>query len=506
MTRTFLQISRQVFALAMLFSMDRAFAGPGEMLTPPSGPEPHIHGAKLFGVRPGSPFLFTVAATGERPMTFGAQGLPAGLQLDPQTGRITGTVAEKGDYAVTLCAQNAKGETQRPLKIVCGAKIGLTPAMGWNSWNCFASSVSEDKVRAAADAMVASGLINHGYTYINIDDFWQVKGKTDDPTLRGPERDANGEILPNPRFPDMKGLTDYIHGKGLKAGIYSSPGPWTCGGCVGSWQHEDLDAARYGAWGFDYLKYDWCSYGSVEHNDRSLPALKKPYEVMRAALDKVPRDIIFSLCQYGWGEVWRWAAQIGGNSARTTGDITDNWQSMSTIGFNQAGEGQCVGPGYFNDPDMLIVGKVGWGSQLHPTHLTPDEQYTHVSLWCLLSAPLLIGCDMTQLDDFTLNVLTNDEVLEVDQDSLGQEAARVTQEGPLQVWAKTLDDGSRAVGLFNCSSLPTKVAVTWSALGLTGNQMVRDLWRQKDLGRFDRSFSAQVPSHGVVLVKVTPAQ
>ena len=227
---------------------------------------------------------------------------------------------------------------------------------------------------------------------------------------------------------------------------------------------------------------------------------------MRAALDKVPRDILYSMCQYGWGEVWRWGADVGGNSARTTGDITDNWQSLSHIGFNQAGQEKFAGPGYFNDPDMLVVGKVGWGPQLHPTHLTADEQYTHISLWCLLSAPLLIGCDMTQLDDFTLGLLTNDEVLDVDQDSLGRQASRLAQEGSLQVWAKELADGSRAVGLFNTGELVTSINATWAELGLTGKQTVRDLWRQKDLGQFDTVFSAQVAPHGVVLVKISPAK
>jgi alpha-galactosidase len=490
---------------ALLLMSDASRAEAGVMLTPASGPEPRIHGAKVFGVRPGAPFLFTVAATGERPMTFAAQGLPFGLHLDAQTGAVTGTISEPGEFAVSLSARNATGTTQRPWRIVCGARIGLTPAMGWNSWNCFASAVTAEKIKAAADAMVSSGLSNHGFTYINIDDFWQVKEGSQDPSLQGPPRDPQGRILPNPRFPDMKGLSGYIHGKGLKAGIYSTPGPRTCGGCTGSWQHEELDAAQYGAWGFDYLKYDWCSYGSVENNDTSLPALQKPYQVMRAALDKVPRDIIFSFCQYGMGEVWRWARETGGNSARTTGDIRDNWPSMSGIGFNQAGEERYAGPGYFNDPDMLVVGKVGWGPELHATHLSPDEQYTHVSLWCLLSAPLLIGCDMTQLDDFTLNLLTNDEVLDLDQDVLGRQATRVWQEGPLQVWVKPLEDGSRAVGLFNCGELAAPITASWAKLGLTGKQTVRDLWRQQDLGGCETAFTATVPSHGVMLVKISPA-
>ncbi|MFO1475484.1 MAG: NPCBM/NEW2 domain-containing protein [Verrucomicrobiota bacterium] len=478
---------------------------PVVILTPKPAPQPRINGAMRFGVRPGAPLLYTIAASGERPMTFEAAGLPAGAALDPATGRITGVVTNAGEYSVVLRAVNARGKAERTLKIVCGPVIGLTPAMGWNSWNCFAGAVTAERVRAAADAMVSSGLIQHGWNYINIDDFWQVHRDSKDPTLQGPGRDAQGWILPNPRFPDMKGLADYVHAKGLRAGLYSSPGPWTCGGCVGSWQHEEQDAKSYGDWGFDYLKYDWCSYGNVisgNWNNYTREALQKPYRVMRAALDKVPRDILFSFCQYGAGDVWEWGAETGGNSWRTTGDIVDTWGSMSTIGFGQSGHEKYAGPGHFNDPDMLVVGKVGWGPQLHPTRLTANEQYTHISLWCLLAAPLLIGCDMTQMDDFTLSLLTNDEVLDVNQDSLGRQAGRVTVSGRTEVWAKELEDGSRAVGLFNRGPAETVVKVRWSDLGLKGPQRVRDLWRQKDVGTFDEAFSASVPRHGVVLVKV----
>jgi alpha-galactosidase len=480
-----------------------------DILTPPEALTPKINSAKVFGVRPNAPFLFTIAATGNRPMTFAAEGLPSGLKLDPQTGQITGTLTAKGDYDVTLTATNALGNAPGKLKIVCGSVIGLTPAMGWNSWNCFAGAVTEDKVKAAADTLVEKGLINHGWTYVNIDDFWQVNPSQakGDPTLGGPQRDPQGRILPNKRFPDMKGLTDYIHAKGLKAGIYSSPGPWTCGGCVGSWRHEDQDAQQYGDWGFDYLKYDWCSYGSVVGGKTDLATLKKPYEVMRAALDKVPRDIMFSLCQYGWGNVWRWGADLGGNSWRTTGDIKDTWASMAGIGFNQAGLDKYAGPGHFNDPDMLIVGRVGWGNP-HPTKLTHDEQYTHMSLWCLLSAPLLIGCDMTQMDDFTMGLLTNDEVIAIDQDPLGHPAVRISKEGPLEVWEKDLEDGSKAVGLFNLGDgWRSPMTVKFSDLGITGKQTVRDLWRQQDLGQFDDAFTSEgVHHHGVLLLKITPVK
>ena len=325
-----------------------------------------------------------------------------------------------------------------------------------------------------------------------------------DPTLQGPQRDASGHIIPNPRFPDMKGLADYVHAKGLRIGLYSSPGPWTCGGCVASWQHEEQDAQSYGAWGFDYLKYDWCSYGDIDKGD-TLAGLQKPYRVMRAALNGVNRDILFSFCQYGMGDVWKWGAEVGGNSWRTTGDITDTWHSMSRNGFSQNGHEKYAGPGHFNDPDMLVVGKVGWGPSLHATRLSSNEQYTHISLWCLLDSPLLIGCDMTQLDDFTMSLLTNDEVLDVNQDPLGRQAARITQNGKLEVWAKDMADGSKAVGLFNRGITATSITASWADLQLTGKQRVRDLWRQKDLGVFNGGFATQVPRHGVVLIRLWPA-
>jgi alpha-galactosidase len=466
---------------------------PAVVLTPKASPKPRINGARVVGVRPGSPFLFTVPVAGERPMTLSAGGLPAGLQLDPQSGCITGVLKEKGTYAVTVRASNQQGNAERALKIICGDTIALTPPMGWNSWNCFACDVNEANVRAAADAMVASGLINHGWTYINIDDCWEAG------------RDADGNVLSNQKFPDMKALTDYVHSKGLKIGLYSSPGPKTCAGHEGSYKHEELDARRYGEWGFDYLKYDWCSYGEIVPNPDH-DGLLKPYRVMRAALDKAPRDILFSLCQYGMGNVWEWGAQVGGNCWRTTGDITDTWSSMAGIGFGQAGHEKFAGPGHWNDPDMLVVGYVGWSAKVRPTRLTPSEQYTHISLWCLLCSPLLIGCDMTKLDEFTLNLLTNDEVLDVSQDPLGRQAGRIAKNGELEVWAKDLEDGSKAVGLFNRGEDQASMTLKWSDLGLTGRHTVRDLWRQQDLGGFGDQFQTEVSRHGVGLIKVTPAR
>jgi alpha-galactosidase len=485
-----------------------------EILTPPAPATPRINGAKIFGVRPGSPFLFTIPATGDRPMKFSADHLPRGLKLDARTGRINGKLKKPGEFNVTLRAKNKLGVAEEKFRIVCGDTIALTPPMGWNSWNCFAGAVSADKVKRAAAALVKSGLAQHGWTYINIDDYWQNHRNSKDPTLRGPFRDARGNIVPNSRFPDMKGLAAYIHGLGLKAGLYSSPGPWTCGGCAGSWQHEEPDAKTYAAWGFDYLKYDWCSYSQMDTN-RTWPTaeqrkkyetdlLKQPYRVMHDALVKQPRDIIFSLCQYGMGNVWEWGAEVGGNCWRTTDDITDTWKSMSGIGFKQDRAAPFAGSGHWNDPDMLVVGRVGWGKP-HPTRLTPDEQYTHISLWCLFSAPLLIGCDLEKLDDFTLGLLCNDEVLAVDQDSLGKQAICVSSNDTLRVFAKGLDDGAKAVGLFNLGDEPATITAGWDDLKLSGEQLVRDLWRQKDLGKFDKEFTATVAPHGVVLVKIQPA-
>lgn len=488
------------------------------ILTPPAPATPRINGPNVFGVRPGSPFLYTIPATGNRPMTFSAKNLPRGLELDPATGRITGKLKTKGESTVTLVAKNALGKTEKKFRIVCGDQIALTPPMGWNSWNCFAHAVSEDKVKAAADAMVKSGLINHGWTYINIDDYWQNHRDAKDPTLRGPFRDAAGNIVPNSRFPDMKGLADYVHGLGLKIGLYSSPGPWTCGGCAASWQHEKQDAQTYAKWGFDYLKYDWCSYGDVANGkiksavplwngSATQPAgAIYPYKIMGQYLREQNRDIVFSLCQYGMADVWKWGGSVDGNCWRTTGDITDTWRSMSGIGFNQDKCAPYAKPGNWNDPDMLIVGEVGWGN-LHPTRLAPDEQYTHISLWCLLSAPLLIGCDMTQLDEFTLSLLENDEVLAIDQDALGKEAMCVIRDGDFRVYEKELEDGGHAVGFFNLSVQPVKMDFReFARLHLTGKQTVRDLWRQKDVAMVDTaadSLPLTIPGHGVVLYKFT---
>jgi alpha-galactosidase len=463
--------------------------------TPPVPDSPKINGPLVTAARPGRPFLFKIPATGIRPMKFEAEGLPAGLKIDPSTGIITGKVDKKGDCTVILKAKNSKGDNTRKFTISIGDRICLTPPMGWNSWNCWGLAVDEQKVIASAHAFTNKGLADHGWSYINIDDGWEIQKDKE------PKRDPQGNILTNEKFPDMKRLGDSMHAMGLKFGIYSSPGPLTCGQYTASYLHEEQDARSYASWGIDYLKYDWCSYEKIA-KDTSLPERKKPYFVMRDALNKVNRDIVYSLCQYGMSKVWEWGDEVGGNLWRTTGDITDTWESLKEIGFSQVENQPWAKPGNWNDPDMLIVGWVGWGPSLHPTKLTPDEQYTHISLWSLLSAPLLIGCDLERLDEFTLNLLTNDEVLAINQDPLGKQAKRVFVDDEIQVWVKELADGGKAMGVFNLGSKTISYEVDLQKAGINPSGEIRDLWRQKSLGKFGKKLALNIPSHGVMLVKI----
>src|SRR5215831_586043 len=482
---------------------------PREILTPKPGPAPRINGPSLTGVTPGHDVLYKIPATGTAPITYGATNLPKGLTLDPATGIIRGTIATHGRYPVTFTAKNPAGSVSKPFTFVAEGQLALTPAMGWNSWNAYGRAVSDALARAAADAMVSKGLIDHGWTYVNLDDGWERSARESDPLYEGEGqiRTPDSTILTNKKFPNMKSLGDYVHGKGLKFGIYSGPGPTTCQRLTASWHNEVKDFQTFASWGVDYLKYDWCSYLSVlapGETNQQLSVLKRPYQVARSALDRVSRDIVFWLCQYGWGNVWEWGAEpgIAGNSWRTTGDITDTWESMAGIGFQQVGHSKFASPGHWNDPDMLVIGKVGWGPRLRDSRLTPNEQYVHITLWTLLASPLLLGNDLTQMDDFELNLVTNDEVLAVHQDPLGKAADRISKKDMLEVWARPLADGSLAVGLFNRDEMDTKVSVSWSELGVRGKQTVRDLWRQKDLGAFDGEFSSMVPRHGTVFVRI----
>ncbi|MFL6448593.1 MAG: glycoside hydrolase family 27 protein [Bryobacteraceae bacterium] len=356
--------------------------------------------------------------------------------------------------------------------------LAKTPPMGWNSWNKFAGKVDDAGVRAAADAMVSTGMKDAGYLYVNIDDTWQA------------DRDPQGNIRTNKKFPDMKALADYVHNKGLKIGIYSSPGPNTCAEYEGSYGHELQDARTYAAWGMDYLKYDWCGASNI-YSDQDMQAV---YQKMGDALRSVGRPIVFSLCQYGRADVWKWGPDVGGNLWRTTGDIRDAWDSMTKIGFNQNDLAPYAGPGHWNDPDMLEIGN---------GHMTDTEYQTHMSLWSMLAAPLLAGNDLQNQTKETLAILTNREVIAIDQDKAGKQGKRLSQSGDSEIWIRDLADGSKAVAFFNRGGETSQVTLKWSDAEFTSApKRVRDLWLHKDLKLDGPEYKASVPSHGVVMLRV----
>ena len=522
-------------ALSLLFpvsGMGQSAFGQLGILTPPVSQMPRINGAKVFGARPGHPILWRLPVTGERPIKVSVRNLPAGVTFDAERRLLGGAVDTPGTYRIEFAAENAHGAASSTLKLVVGDKIALTPPMGWNSWNRFNFTVTEKDIRDAADAMVESGLADHGWSYINIDDFWQnnpYRFEGDD-TLHGAERKPDGTINPNARFPDMAGLANYVHSRGLKIGLYSSPGPYTCGRCTGSWGHEWQDAKTYAEWGYDYLKYDWCTYNGrdcfkgvrnlwryerVDHNGAGagFDLLTQCFRLMGEALRAQNRDIVYSFNPLTYDSVSAWGENVGGNCWRTTEDLRDDFPQMVRILERQARLWPFARPGAWNDPDMLIVGTLGiagFGSSgmtdAHKSSLTPNEQYTHISMWAALCAPLMIGCDMTELDDFTVSLLSNDEVIEVNQDELGAQAALVAKGPRAQVWAKPMSDGSLVFALFNTHETPTRITVDFDSIGLEGKWLVRDLWRQKDEGIFGGRYSATVPGHATHFVRFFPRE
>lgn len=350
--------------------------------------------------------------------------------------------------------------------------------MGWNSWNLFADKVDDTTVRTMADAMISSGMRDAGYVYVNIDDTWQGI------------RDAQGNLQPNRKFPDMKALADYVHAKGLKLGIYSSPGPRTCASYPGSYGHEEQDAKTYAAWGIDYLKYDWCSADSIYKNDLLQPV----YQKMGEALQATGRPIVYSLCEYGLGKVETWGPAVGGNLWRTTDDIRDEWASMMRNIETQVPTAPYAGPGHWNDPDMLEIGN---------GHMTATEYRTHMSLWALAASPLLAGNDLRSMSEETKSILMNKEVIAIDQDPLGKQASPLKR-GDLEMWVKPLADGGVAVGVINLGSAESQATIRASDLKLAGGmKRARDLWKHADVKFKDEAYSAQIPSHGVLLLRVS---
>jgi alpha-galactosidase len=358
--------------------------------------------------------------------------------------------------------------------------LAQKPPMGWNSWNKFHTKIDDKLVREIADAMVSSGMQKAGYTYVNIDDGWEG------------ERDAEGNIRPNARFPDMKALADYVHGKGLKLGIYSSPGTRTCAGFEGSLNHEAQDAKSYATWGIDYLKYDWCTAALVYKPEQ----MRAAYQKMGEALAAAGRPIVYSLCQYGREHVEQWGAAVGGNLWRTTGDISDAWDKMANIGFDrQKGLDTAAGPGHWNDPDMLEIGNGG---------MTDEEYRTHMSLWAMLAAPLVAGNDLRTMTPAIRDILTEPEVIAIDQDSLGRQGKPVVKEGETEVWVRALDHDAHAVALFNRGAMPAKVTASFGDSGISGKYSIRSVWEHADKGVAAAEYSAEVPSHGVVLLRLEP--
>ncbi len=355
--------------------------------------------------------------------------------------------------------------------------LAKTPPMGWNSWNKFGGRVDDAAVRGMADAMAANGMRDAGYQYINIDDTWEGM------------RDAGGSITTNTKFPDMKALADYVHAKGLKLGIYSSPGPNTCAGYEGSYGHEVQDAKTYAAWGIDYLKYDWCGARTL-YTDEQMPAV---YQIMGDALLATGRSIVYSLCQYGRLDVWKWGPDVGGNLWRTTGDIRDAWDSMTRIGFGQKDLASYAAPGRWNDPDMLEIGNGG---------MSDDEYRTHMSLWSILAAPLLAGNDLRNMSRSIHDILTNREVIAVDQDPLGKQGTKAWGTGDQEIWTRALADGSTAVGVFNRGAADAVIAVRWSDIGLSTHGAVRDLWAKASVVTKGPELTATVPAHGVAFWRV----
>lgn len=372
--------------------------------------------------------------------------------------------------------------------------------MGWNSWNCWGLDVSAEKVKSSAQALLDKGLADYGYAYINIDDSWEA-----------PERDANGDLLANDKFPDMKGLGEWLHDEGLKFGIYSSPGVTTCGNYLGSIDHEENDARMYNEWGIDYLKYDWCGYQQkwmTEKDNYTRASFIRPYMLMEKYLREQPRDIFYSLCQYGWEEVWKWGPMVDANSWRTTGDITDTWESMSDIGFRQQEDlYPYAAPGHWNDPDMLEVGN----------DLTVNQGRAHFGLWAMMAAPLILGNDLRSMDKETLDIISNREVIAVDQDSLGVQGFKIPVGQNVETWWKPLSGGDWAVLVLNINKEPVSYELNWQMFNMTDDEVsgrstdfdkitytVRDLWNGGKPTKTDKPLKVKVGGEDAAMYRLTP--
>jgi alpha-galactosidase len=533
------------YAGNMPFASDNGVYREEEVILTPQPPEkPRINAPKITGVHPGSPFLYRIPATGARPMRFSVRHLPEGLVVDGETGIISGRINREGSFKTFLIAENSKGRDSLEFTIEAGPTLALTPPMGWNSWYIYYSRVSDSIMRRAADKMIESGMADFGYQYVNIDDCWAIRLNSDDPVIGGSLRNPDGTLRSNGRFPDMKALTDYIHAKGLRAGIYGTPGQKTCAGYTGSYGYEALDIKTWADWGFDFLKYDWCSYGRLIP-ERTTEACMKPYQLIWNELSGIKRDIIINLCQYGMADVWKWGGSVG-NSWRTTGDLGilegSSMPPFYYIGLANSEHWEYARPGAWNDPDYILI---GWfrnalkEEQFEKTGLTPDEQYAYMTMWAMMAAPLIYSSEMSLLDPFTLNILCNNEVIAVNQDYPGKQARIIRKTADELILLKELADGSKAIALFQVTGdantsnpdlvdeeaagmngvikpisdpagfftwenqpPPTTIRVSAKEMGLEDTFRVRDLWRQNDIGEFSGYLAAEVPYHGVSFFRV----
>ncbi|WP_319268607.1 putative Ig domain-containing protein [uncultured Draconibacterium sp.] len=497
------------------------------MLSPEENPRPRINGPRVFGVRQGKVFLYTIPATGIRPMEFSAKGLPKGLLLDTKTGIITGKIENKKhqDYVVTFKAKNSMGEASKKFTIKVGSEICLTPPLGWNSWNSWARRNSQERMLNSARAMVYKGLANYGFSYINLDGNWQ--GNTRGGKYNALEADPA-------RFTDMKAMFDEIHALGLKGGMYATPWVTSFAGGIGGsadskdqvwnksmvdtkgtklsntiWRrvgehsYAENDVKQWMEWGIDYLKYDW-----NPHDTKSVVE-------MADLLENSERDVIYSISntlELSQVEL----AKTRMNLWRSGGDIKDHWihptrargGSLIAAWINQKEwqeKGFRGGPGHFPDPDMLIVGDVNCsskGPRLEPTLLTPDEQYTHITLWTLWAAPMLIGCPIENMNAFTLNLFKNYELIDIHQDAKAIPGITVYEKDGLEIVVRDLENGDKAIGLFNKNETEQVVTMDWETIGLSCTKNIRDVWRNKDIGAFNNRFSASVRPHGVILIRV----
>jgi len=496
-----------------------------EILTPAPGKEPKINGPKIYGVRPGKKFIYRIPCQGERPIKFSVEGLTKGLILDADKGIITGIVpVETGQYKMTFTAENEHGIDSRQFNLKIGEKIALTPPAGWNSWGGQMLTVTDEMIRRAADVFVEKGFADVGFQYISIDDCW-MKVRESDFKIRpeilkqkhegfnfdgivGDVRDSIGNVIPNNKFPDMRAMTDYIHSFGLKAGIYSGPGPKTCQGFAGSFGYEKHDADQYARWGFDLIKYDLCSGRDLLKflRDQGIEYPQSElWRPMATYLRLQDRDILFNLCQYGWDEPWEWASTLGISTWRIGGDLNHHVDTYFKYALRIATElREYSKPGQWNDPDFMYIHRLRDVSKMvNPSKeipLSTNQRYQYVTLWSIVCAPFFFSTDINEIDEFTVRLLTNSDVININQDELGFVAEVLKNENDEVIMLKRLVDGSKVLAIFNTNTENEKVIdVELSSLGYNTKADVYDVWRQTEIGTFKKSLSVMLSPNGVGL-------